>query len=68
MSPDGDEGYPGTLQARVAYTLTDRNELFVDYEATADRTTPVNLTQREVYRSGPSTPACTMIDLVHRSD
>jgi len=44
-SPDGDEGYPGTLRARVTYTLTDRDELAVDYHATTDRATPVNLTQ-----------------------
>lgn len=44
-SPDGDQGYPGSLVARVSYTLTDRNELVLDYTATTDRATPVNLTQ-----------------------
>lgn len=48
-SPDGDEGYPGTLTARVTYTLTDRDELIVDYHATADRPTPVNLTQHTYF-------------------
>jgi len=43
-SPDGDEGYPGTLRTRVTYTLTDRDELAIDYEATTDTATPVNLT------------------------
>jgi aldose 1-epimerase len=43
-SPDGDEGFPGTLKAKVTYTLNDRNELAIDYEATTDKPTPVNLT------------------------
>jgi aldose 1-epimerase len=48
-SPDGDEGYPGTLSLRVTYTLNDRNELAVDYQATADKPTPVNLTQHTYF-------------------
>jgi aldose 1-epimerase len=48
-SPDGDEGYPGTLRARVSYTLTDRDELVVEYHATTDRPTHVNLTQHSYF-------------------
>ncbi len=48
-SPDGDEGYPGALHARVTYTLTHRDELIVDYVATSDRATPVNLTQHSYF-------------------
>lgn len=43
-SPDGDQGYPGTLDAAVVYTLTADGELRIEHTATADRPTPVNLT------------------------
>ena len=48
-SPDGEEGYPGTLNARVTYTLNSRDELAVDYEATTDKPTVVNLTQHSYW-------------------
>ena len=49
VSPDGDEGYPGTLTVEVRYSLTEADEVVVDYEATADAPTPVNLTQHTYF-------------------
>jgi galactose mutarotase-like enzyme len=48
-SPDGDQGFPGNLEARVTYTLTNANELIVQYHATTDKPTPVNLTQHSYF-------------------
>jgi len=48
-SADGEEGYPGAVNAVVSYTLTDKNELIVEYRATTDKATPYNVSQHSYF-------------------
>ncbi|MDV6251390.1 galactose-1-epimerase [Vibrio sp. EA2] len=48
-SPDGDQGYPGNLDVKVTYTLSNDNELIIEYGASVDKTCPVNLTNHAYF-------------------
>lgn len=52
VSPDGAGGYPGTMSVTVAFTLTDDNELIIEYNATTDKDTLCNLTNHAYFNIG----------------
>ena len=49
LSPDGEEGYPGNLSMAVTYVLTEADGMRIEYEATTDKATPVNLTNHSYF-------------------
>ncbi len=63
VSPDGDEGYPGTLKTTVTYTLTAENELRIGYSAQTDQPTPLNLTNHAYWNLAGAGKG-TMLDQV----
>lgn len=49
ISPDGDEGYPGEVKAKVIFQLCDNGELRIEMQATSKKATPINLTNHSYF-------------------
>ncbi len=62
LSKDGEEGYPGNLRAKVVYTLKAGNELVIDFSATTDRPTPINLTAHSYFNLAGATSGKSILE------
>ena len=70
FSPDGDENFPGNVNAVVTYTLTDDNAIKIQYSATADAKTVINMTNHSYFNlsGNPSNPAIDHILYINASN
>ena len=70
LAKDGEEGFPGNLNVKMIYTLTDNNEFSIDYEATTDKATILNLTNHSYFNlSGEGDPGINdHILVIHASN
>ena len=67
-SPDGEEGYPGTMQVVVTYLLDDNNSIEIRYEAESDQPTIVNLTNHSYFNLGPDKSTILNHELMLNAD
>ena len=70
FSPDGDENFPGNVNAKVSYTLTDDNAISIEYSATTDAKTVINMTNHSYFNlsGNPSNPAIDHILYINASN
>ncbi len=70
FSPDGDENFPGNVNAKVSYTLTDDNAIRIEYIATTDAKTVINMTNHSYFNlsGNPSNPAIDHILYINASN
>ena len=60
VRPDGQDGFPGNLTIKMTYTLTEANEFTIDYEATTDQATPVNISHHSFFNLSGRTDASVL--------